>query len=536
MKNVIIYTRVSTDDQAKVGYSLAHQKCVLERYCKFHKLHILKHYQDDYSAKDFERPEFNALLNYCKSNKRIVDSLLFTRWDRFSRNTTESYNMLRTFDNLGVGISCVEQPLDLTQPDSKLMLAIYLSSSEIENDKNSIRTKEGMRRAMREGYWVGHPPRGYSRMKTENNKPTLIQNEDASIIKKIFTDFSSGLYSAEALRKKYYKRIKIQKQSFLNLLRGHVYTGQILIKEWRKEEEEIVEAVHEPIINKNIFEKVQKLLNKNKKIKIVKEHPDFILRQHLICNQCGNKLTGSFSTSRSKDKYPYYHCQRGCKERYPVKLADEEFKGFLKQYELKAEMSKLFVKMMDVAIKEKEDGDTNILRKLDHDINKYNQRVISLEDKFIDGDVKPSDYKKLSSRYNIKIASLNDEKNNIIQLSKTRLMGIKSTVKLLSNLSDFYNKIDLPLKKKLIGSIFKNGVIFNGKKYRTTKENELLNLIFLRVSNLKKLSIKKAGKNTRLSSYAPPTGLISNHLLKDLHDFHLLYKEIQAYQKSPSLN
>ena len=37
-------------------------------------------------------------------------------------------------------------------------------------------------------------------------------------------------------------------------------------------------------------------------------------------------------------------------------------------------------------------------------------------------------------------------------------------------------------------------------------------------------------------SVAPPTGLISNHLLKDLHDFHLLYKEIQAYQKSPSLN
>ena len=57
MKNVIIYTRVSTDDQAKVGYSLAHQKCVLERYCKLRKLHILKHYQDDYSAKDFERPE-----------------------------------------------------------------------------------------------------------------------------------------------------------------------------------------------------------------------------------------------------------------------------------------------------------------------------------------------------------------------------------------------------------------------------------------------------------------------------------------------
>ena len=37
-------------------------------------------------------------------------------------------------------------------------------------------------------------------------------------------------------------------------------------------------------------------------------------------------------------------------------------------------------------------------------------------------------------------------------------------------------------------------------------------------------------------SVAPPLGLSSNHLLKDLRDFHLLYKEIQAYQKLPSLN
>ncbi|MDC0189340.1 recombinase family protein [Flavobacteriales bacterium] len=507
MKNVIIYTRVSTDEQAKSGYSLSHQKYVLETYCKHHNLNILGHYQDDYSAKDFERPEFAKLLNYCRLNKRIIDLLLFTRWDRFSRNTTDSYNMLRIFDDLGIATNSVEQPLDLTQPDSKLMLAVYLSSSEIENDKNSIRTKEGMRRAMREGYWVGHPPRGYSRLKTENNKPTLIKNEEAPIIKKIFIEFASGLYSAESLRKKYYGQIKIKKQSFLNLLRGHVYAGRIFIKEWRKEDSEIVEAIHDPIISEDIFTKVQMLLSKNKKFKIIKENPEFILRRHLICNQCGNKLTGSFSTSRSKQKYPYYHCQKNCNERFSTKLAESSFQSFLKQYEIKNEVGELFIKMMDVAIKEKESGDDNVLLKLNKNITKHNKRLMNLEDKFMDGDIDSIDYKKLSSRYRIRIASLETEKSNIIQLSKTRLLGIKSTVKLLSNLSEFYNKIDFHLKKRLIGSIFKNGLIFNGKKYRTIEETELLNLIFLKVSELKKRTIKKAGKNTRLSSYAPPLGL-----------------------------
>jgi len=450
MKNVIIYTRVSTDEQAKSGYSLTHQKCVLETYCKHHNLNVLGHYQDDYSAKDFERPEFNKLLNYCRLNKKIIDLLLFTRWDRFSRNTTDSYNMLRTFDDLGITINSVEQPLDLTQPDSKLMLAVYLSSSEIENDKNSIRTKEGMRRAMREGYWVGHPPRGYSRLKTENNKPTLIKNEEAPIIKKIFIEFSSGLYSAESLRKKYYNQIKIKKQSFLNLLRGYVYAGKIRIKEWRKEDEEIIEAIHDPIISEDVFNKVQLLLNKNKKIKIIKENPEFILRRHLICNQCGNKLTGSFSTSRSKKKYPYYHCQKNCKERFSTKLAESSFQAFLKQYEIKNEVSELFIKMMDVAIEEKERGDDSVLEKTKKSINRYNERLVNLEDKFMDGDVDSVDYKKLSSRYRIKIAGLENEKSNIIQLSKNRLVGIKSTVKLLSNLSEFYNNIDIPYINQII--------------------------------------------------------------------------------------
>ena len=53
----------------------------------------------------------------------------------------------------------------------------------------------------------------------------------------------------------------------------------------------------------------------------------------------------------------------------------------------------------------------------------------------------------------------------------------------------------------------------------------------------KKMSYKiKAPTFVDALSIAPPTEFISNHLLKDIHDFHLLYKELQAYQKSPSLN
>ena len=84
--NTIIYTRVSTDEQAEKGFSLRHQKQILTTYCEINKLTIAKHFEDDYSAKNFNRPEWRNLMDYATKNKKTIDKVLFTKWDRFSRN------------------------------------------------------------------------------------------------------------------------------------------------------------------------------------------------------------------------------------------------------------------------------------------------------------------------------------------------------------------------------------------------------------------------------------------------------------------
>lgn len=91
MKKGIIYVRVSTDEQANTGYSLEYQEERLLKVCEYENSHVLKVFREDYSAKDFNRPEFQRLLEYVKSHKTEVDFILFTRWDRFSRNSEEAY-------------------------------------------------------------------------------------------------------------------------------------------------------------------------------------------------------------------------------------------------------------------------------------------------------------------------------------------------------------------------------------------------------------------------------------------------------------
>src|SRR5690242_1097440 len=94
-KTAIIYTRVSTEDQAIKGNSLLDQEEVLRKACEYDGVEVVDHIQDDgYSAKTFNRPGFQDFLKKLKSRQIKVDFLYVARWDRFSRNMGYGFAML----------------------------------------------------------------------------------------------------------------------------------------------------------------------------------------------------------------------------------------------------------------------------------------------------------------------------------------------------------------------------------------------------------------------------------------------------------
>jgi site-specific DNA recombinase len=174
-RKAFLYIRVSTDEQADKGYSLKHQEERLQKYCEMNNIEVVAIYQDDYSAKTFNRPEFNRLLGVLRKHRGKVDLLLFTKWDRFSRNTGDAYGMINTLNKLGVDPQAIEQPLDLSIPENKIMLAFYLAAPEVENDRRALNVFVGMRRAKKEGRWMASAPRGYKNTITEDLKKSLYQ-------------------------------------------------------------------------------------------------------------------------------------------------------------------------------------------------------------------------------------------------------------------------------------------------------------------------------------------------------------------------
>ncbi len=163
-RTAVIYTRVSTDDQATKGNSLFDQEELLRKACAQDNVEIIDHIQDDgYSAKTFHRPGFQRLLEALKNGKIKVDFLYVVRWDRFSRNMENGFLMLRDLRNYGVDVKCLEETYDTSDPAAVMLRAIKMAEPEMDNRRRAKNTQMGIRRTRKEGrYACGAAPIGYA--------------------------------------------------------------------------------------------------------------------------------------------------------------------------------------------------------------------------------------------------------------------------------------------------------------------------------------------------------------------------------------
>ena len=120
-KSAILYRRVSTTDQKLYGNSLNAQQSSLKEFCLKNSMIIVKEFQEDYSAKDFDRPVANEMLYYAKKNKNKIDYLLITSWDRFSRNTLEALRVIEELKKLNISVNSIDSWVDYDDPAQIMM-------------------------------------------------------------------------------------------------------------------------------------------------------------------------------------------------------------------------------------------------------------------------------------------------------------------------------------------------------------------------------------------------------------------------------
>ena len=175
--------------------------------------------------------------------------ILFTRWDRYSRNLEAALANIHYFADLGIQVNSAENPIDISIPDNKVMLALYLTMPEVENSKIAKRTKECIHQARLAGRCTNKAPRGYlNKQIDEKHRYVEIDEKDAPKIKAIFKEVSEGLKAPNYIRQQWARKgFSMSKNSFMEMLRNRFYAGQIVVPAYLKDEEQIVQGIHEPI-------------------------------------------------------------------------------------------------------------------------------------------------------------------------------------------------------------------------------------------------------------------------------------------------
>jgi len=214
-----LYLRVSTEDQAREGYSLEVQRETLEAFAKREGLEVYKVYSDNgISGYSTNRPALAALMADAKGGK--FGLVLVSKLDRFSRNLKDLLQLVDTLYTQNVGFKSAGEPFDTTTSAGKLMFQQLGSFAEFERNRIAERVFPGMVKGVQQGNWQGsrYAPYGYA----YNKQAKLLEvvESEAEVVRRIFALYNEGRQHLEHRQHLSQRRHK-EPQGQLFRLKGH---------------------------------------------------------------------------------------------------------------------------------------------------------------------------------------------------------------------------------------------------------------------------------------------------------------------------
>ncbi len=512
--NVILYCRVSSEEQAE-GSSLDYQEMALKAYCANHDYNVLMTKKEDHSAKSYtlDRPELKSIYDYCKKNKREVNKVLFLRWDRFTRSLEFATTYKRKFmDELGVEINAVENPIDFNGTEWSTMLGIYCGVAHTEDEKISKRTKDGIHGTLLKGKCSNKAPRGYKNVRHgKHDTEVVIDPVVAPKVKEAFAAVASGSECPNRVRQRLFPNVG--KSSFSEMLRNVFYIGKIRVPAYKDDPEQIVDGVHEALIDEETFYKVQEILDGRKKntpkMRVKLPHPDFFMRTYLVCPICGHAITASHSRSRNGNKYGYYHCSHDQKHlRVRAEQANESFARYIGALKPNRTVLNLYETVLEELRTEGQKSVRETIRNIEDEIVKLQSRIEKAMDAYLDNEITKEEKQEMVNRYKRDIVQKEQRIAVLKTVNRTNIEPkLGYAISLIDNMEEVITDAPTETKMLLLGSMFPDKIEFDGENYRTASYNKVLDLIYQQTNELREPTVKKKNSSLDKFSLVPGTGL-----------------------------
>ncbi|HEY1047528.1 MAG TPA: recombinase family protein [Bacteroidia bacterium] len=476
--NCVIYTRVSTKEQADNNMSLTTQKKACELYALKHNYSIVGSFGGTYeSAKTDERKEFNKMLSFVKKSKEKVSFIIVYSVDRFSRSGANAIYITEQLRKQGVLVVSVTQPTDSTTPSGSLQQNIQYIFSEYDNQLRREKCMSGVKEAILRGEWCYRVPMGYDVVGTGRNRQ-MVLNQTGKLLKNAFLWKAQENLSIEEIKDRLNALgIKIYHQKISALLKNPFYCGLLTHPVL---EGKVIEGKQEPMVSKEIFLKVNDILDGNHHGYTVKhENEEIPLKNFVKCDQCGASMPGYIV---KKKNLWYYKCRTvGCCNNRSAKKMHDDFVGMLTPYQISfsQELSKLMKREILSNLSshlQTRQTEEQLIRK---QLLEVNSKLDRLEERFILEEISREQFVKFSDKFKAERVEIN---NQLERYSKKVSNLEKSVDELLvfsRNLTSLWTSSQYNTKVRLQNFIFPGGITYNKKndECRTSEINPLFSYI-----------------------------------------------------------
>ncbi len=407
-----VYIRVSTEDQAREGFSLGEQKEKLLQLCSFKDLEVYKVYKDaGISAKDMEhRPQFQEMLQDMKEGK--INYIVAYKLDRITRSVRDLEELISVLEQYNCFLLCDRDDVNTSTANGRFFVRMLTVLSQLEIEIVSERTKFGLNGAIKSGHIPGQRPFGYTK---SEDKKMIVDNATRPYVEKIFDMYLEGKSFQQIANyfkeNNIYPKKKWHDTTIQKIIDNKIYMGDYEQYKRIGKQENLEPIVYmnvvEPIISRAKWEECQKQKERNQRTYTRDRIYTFF--QRLKCPSCSRimKCKGSGGTKR---KYMYYtceHCHINFNENYVEELL-ESFIYDLLEYDMA--VKKFFLPIL-------EDKNNKIdTTTIDKEIRTLEKQRDRIKQAYIKGIVEMEDFKEDYKLIEDKLANLENKKLELVNL------------------------------------------------------------------------------------------------------------------------
>lgn len=456
MKSYFAYIRVSTVKQGEHGSSLQEQRDAIKNFAARHDLAIIAWFEERETAAKVGRSEFTRMLTALRTGK--ASGVIFHKIDRSARNLKD-WSAVQDLADQGIDVRFTQESVNLSSNEGRLtgdFLAV-ISSHYIRNLREEVR--KGMRGRLKQGIYPLPAPIGY--LDQGGGRPKTPDPTRAPLVRGAFELYATERYPLRLLSDELYRRglrSKIGKQVGVNrlseILKNPFYVGIIRLKR----SGECFDGIHEPLISKSLFDRVQTVLAGKTTLQWSKH--DFLFRKMIRCTHCSYSLIGEMQKGRV-----YYRCQtRDC----PTRSIREDAVGAavsarLIRLTLSDDESAEIAERARSCMGNRAQRRKEALQSIDLHIGHLKARMSRLVDAYLDNAVERSLFEERKFALLMERKALEEERTRVADDDNSLQKELFEYLELLKDLSLSYETANNQEKRELIKAVTSN-LLVDGKK------------------------------------------------------------------------